>query len=674
MKTLYKSGIIISFLMFANISYAQNNVGIGTTTPDASSMLDVSANNKGILIPRLTTLQRIAIPSPANGLLVYDIDLSCFHYYNSSQWISLCQTGGGSGIGSVNWSCNPDSAVTGQLDITTTNGVITLGLPVWHLGGVKTNSTDYFGTSNNADIQIATNNDSCSFNPQKQKMIITNEGYVGIGSYNNSNPTRPVNKLLVQNGEIQNPYPILQTNFQVNPSSIGILSASNKDSANNSNFSIIGLSNNNNVLRNVGTAGLVVGNHVSDNNGMIGIAEGDTSNNAGLVAIALGDSSRNTGISATASGSNSSNYGVNAKAIGLSYSNTGVSGEGAGATNTNVGVSGYAIDNTNNTPYNTGVLGYASNAALINKGVQAFVTNAPENQGISSMVIGDNTQNEGVYSYVLGEGANSMNSGITTWVNGSNNNIFNTNNNYSTNKYNAGVIGQVRGDNSVNVGVLGVMLTGVDSQTNSDCIGAIGSIHSENAHSSIGVLGEVLDHTSATFNYGVVGRQPLPLGSTSGTLSSCLNCPVSFAGYFEGDVFCAATYYYSDPKLKTNVQDYSGAVSKLRQLNIKQYTFKNNEYPYLNMPQGEQVGVLSTEMKQVFPNLVKYSISPGIGLGRKDVYFEAVNYNALIPILIQAIKELDNKTNLADELNALRIANEELKKAIATMQQQIDKD
>ncbi len=39
-------------------------MGIGTNTPDASSVLDISANDKGVLVPRLTTQQRQNIPNP----------------------------------------------------------------------------------------------------------------------------------------------------------------------------------------------------------------------------------------------------------------------------------------------------------------------------------------------------------------------------------------------------------------------------------------------------------------------------------------------------------------------------------------------------------------------------------------------------------------------------------
>lgn len=81
-----------SMLCFGHV-YAQNNVGIGTTTPDASAILELNANDKGFLAPRLTTAQRTAIAAPAPGLLVYDTNLGCYFYYNG-QWNSLCAANG----------------------------------------------------------------------------------------------------------------------------------------------------------------------------------------------------------------------------------------------------------------------------------------------------------------------------------------------------------------------------------------------------------------------------------------------------------------------------------------------------------------------------------------------------------------------------------------------------
>lgn len=90
------------FILFlaSSSTLAQNNVGIGTTTPDQSAILDVESTSKGMLIPRLNTLQRLGIASPAQGLLVYDTDIDCFFYFSgtSNAWQNLCSgTGGATG-------------------------------------------------------------------------------------------------------------------------------------------------------------------------------------------------------------------------------------------------------------------------------------------------------------------------------------------------------------------------------------------------------------------------------------------------------------------------------------------------------------------------------------------------------------------------------------------------
>ncbi|HLP50519.1 MAG TPA: hypothetical protein VK154_06510, partial [Chitinophagales bacterium] len=89
--------LLLILLAFVYISaLAQNNVGIGIATPDASAVLELSSTQKGFLVPRVTSVQRTAIASPANALLVFDTDSGCFFYY-STQWISLCQLSGPQG-------------------------------------------------------------------------------------------------------------------------------------------------------------------------------------------------------------------------------------------------------------------------------------------------------------------------------------------------------------------------------------------------------------------------------------------------------------------------------------------------------------------------------------------------------------------------------------------------
>ncbi len=70
--------------------YAQNvSITPDGKKPDPSAMLDIQANDKGILIPRLNSMQRLSIASPANGLLVYDTDSVNFFFYTGLTWKNL---------------------------------------------------------------------------------------------------------------------------------------------------------------------------------------------------------------------------------------------------------------------------------------------------------------------------------------------------------------------------------------------------------------------------------------------------------------------------------------------------------------------------------------------------------------------------------------------------------
>ena len=68
---------------------AWSQVGIGTSTPDASAALELSATTKGFLPPRMTAAQRTAIGTPATGLMVYQTDgISGLYLYNGANWIT----------------------------------------------------------------------------------------------------------------------------------------------------------------------------------------------------------------------------------------------------------------------------------------------------------------------------------------------------------------------------------------------------------------------------------------------------------------------------------------------------------------------------------------------------------------------------------------------------------
>ena len=96
MKTFHLP-ILVSLLLTTNFLIAQvtNNLQLPTSinstgaAPATSAMLDVSATDKGMLVPRMTSAQRTAIASPASGLLVFDTDTGGFWFYNGTIWTDL---------------------------------------------------------------------------------------------------------------------------------------------------------------------------------------------------------------------------------------------------------------------------------------------------------------------------------------------------------------------------------------------------------------------------------------------------------------------------------------------------------------------------------------------------------------------------------------------------------
>lgn len=85
MKILVSSALLL--LCFGSL--AQQAVSIGSTNADPAAILDVQSTQKGLLIPRLTSAQRNAMPNKAAGLLVYDTDKLTLMMYNGASWTAL---------------------------------------------------------------------------------------------------------------------------------------------------------------------------------------------------------------------------------------------------------------------------------------------------------------------------------------------------------------------------------------------------------------------------------------------------------------------------------------------------------------------------------------------------------------------------------------------------------
>lgn len=90
-KILLLTTLLTSVTTIFSQNVAINNSG---SAADASAMLDISSNNKGVLVPRMQTMERIAIANPAEGLLVFDINSRSFWYYSTGNWNEVQKSGG----------------------------------------------------------------------------------------------------------------------------------------------------------------------------------------------------------------------------------------------------------------------------------------------------------------------------------------------------------------------------------------------------------------------------------------------------------------------------------------------------------------------------------------------------------------------------------------------------
>lgn len=95
MKKIY---LFVIILLSTFQPFAQNGIAINTdgSAPDPSAILDVKSTTRGLLIPRMTSTQRLGIASPASGLMVFQYTTSLqyprgFYVYDNDAWKILAK-------------------------------------------------------------------------------------------------------------------------------------------------------------------------------------------------------------------------------------------------------------------------------------------------------------------------------------------------------------------------------------------------------------------------------------------------------------------------------------------------------------------------------------------------------------------------------------------------------
>jgi len=78
--------LLIVSILTAGAAYSQVKLGSNAGAPHSCTVLELESTTRGMLLPRMTSVQRSAISSPATGLMVYNTTLGCTEVYNGTQW------------------------------------------------------------------------------------------------------------------------------------------------------------------------------------------------------------------------------------------------------------------------------------------------------------------------------------------------------------------------------------------------------------------------------------------------------------------------------------------------------------------------------------------------------------------------------------------------------------
>jgi len=180
--------------------------------------------------------------------------------------------------------------------------------------------------------------------------------------------------------------------------------------------------------------------------------------------------------------------------------------------------------------------------------------------------------------------------------------------------------------------------------------GILGSVISTGASTATGVRGTV-SGTSSSTRKGVEG-------SSSTTPAN------SWAVYADGDFWYTGTLKApSDIRLKKNIENLNPVLDKVMQLETKTYEFKKDEYDFVNLANGPQIGFIAQNVQELFPTLVEeetHTFQVGIDQENGIILEESIDILGMssiemIPILTKAIQEQQVL------INELRTEMEELK-------------
>jgi hypothetical protein len=140
--------------------------------------------------------------------------------------------------------------------------------------------------------------------------------------------------------------------------------------------------------------------------------------------------------------------------------------------------------------------------------------------------------------------------------------------------------------------------------------------------------------------------------------------PGPYTFYVNGEAFATINWSVSDLRFKENIKPIESAMGKIEKLNGFTYNFKKDkEITNRNLPDGLHYGFIAQELQEYLPELVKEDAEG----------YKAVNYEGIIPVLVEALKELnvryitdiyslkadiENLQNQLNQINGLKNSSE----------------
>lgn len=588
---------LLIYLFLIGIFSATAQVGIGTTNPHASSALDITSTNSGILIPRMTFAQRNAITSPATGLMVFQTDNTPGFYYFEGTWKPFAGNSKWTAAGNDIYNANSGNVGVGTATPTTK-------LHVEKSGG----STGPFSQGFESGLVPMTSGGSVW--TSQSTNVRTGARSARSGAIGNSAQTSMFYSATVPAGgatlsfwykvDSELNWDFLE--FYIDGTQVGSWSG--------------------NVPYSQFTTALAAGSHTFEWRYVK-----DTSGNTATDAAFIDDVSiSNINIYNPAfrlvDGSQASGK------VLISDANGNASWGDAGGSSPNTS---WDLEGNAGTTPGTNFLGTTDNKNLL------FKTNNSSHFEMSTagnlLAYGNGTESAPIYSWQTDPNMGMYK--IDTDVLG-----------FSTNG-----IERIRIRENGNVAIGGLIRPQFDPPKSKL------EIKGDDPYETVLYVtfdeNITSDHAAGTFqNDNTAGGDGVIAHGKNGIFAETNNGPGGgYAGRFNGDVYVTGTVTQnSDERFKTNIVELKKGkdmLSKVMLLKPKSYNWRAAEFPGLALdPTKKFFGFIAQELKEIFPELVASGDipDPKIKRGPRDPiknvsgYYQ-VDYTGLIPILTEAIQE-----------------------------------